>query len=110
MGEKYLKLQDKCFSYFKNRIYENGVETLKLSSWKDFHKVLEIFNGYKDYYIWRGQRCYSEQLEEAKNKEKWKLISTFDRDERFSKKKDRKKELDKMLDNFKDTHNIDFST
>lgn len=111
MEEKYPKLQDKCFSYFKDRIYENGVETLKLSSWEDFHKVVEIFNEYKDYYIWRGQRCYSEQLEDAKSKEKCKLISTFDRDKKFSKKKDRKKELNKVLDNFKNTNNIDdFST
>jgi len=68
MGEKYPKLQDKCFSYFKDRIYENGVETLKLSSWKDFHKVAEIFNKYQDYYIWRGQR------------KDWQFKSKIDRD------------------------------
>jgi len=91
--EKYPKLQDKCFSYFKDRIYENGVETLKLPSWKDFHKVAEIFNGYKDYYIWRGQR------------KDWQLKSKFDRysyNDGFVSLFKREKVLNALLVKFKD--------
>jgi len=103
MGEKYLILKNGDFSDFEGQSYKYGVETLNLSSLEEFHKVVKKFNRYTDY-IWRGQR------------KDWKLSSTFDRIYKFSKEKDRKKELDKILDSFKkrledlpNTHNIDFS-
>lgn len=115
MGEKYKKLDHEVFkNNFKDRSYYNeGVEKLNLSSWEDFHKVVKIFNGNMDY-IWRGQRCYPEQII-TKNKEDWKLRSTFDRYYKNGKIKS-----DEILDNFKEklrdlpkdlpnTGNIDFS-
>jgi len=99
--KKYLK-HENFNKDFKDGIYKNGVETLNLYTWEKFHRVVKIFNGY-EYYIWRGQR------------KEWKLKSTFDRYNKFSKEKDRKKELDKILDNFKkrlknlpNTNNINF--
>lgn len=63
--EKYIK--DKDLTNFDDRTYNNGIETLNLSSLEEFHNVVEIFNKSKDYYIWRGQ-CKD-----------WKLKSKFDR-------------------------------
>ena len=98
MAEKYPKLQVNCFSSFKDRSYDNGIEILTLSAWQDFHNVVEIFNRYKDYYIWRGQYCDIQ------------LISSFDRGKEFPKKKDRKKELDNIRDNYKKIHGDNFQT
>ena len=95
MGEKYLK--DKDFSDFKDRSYQSCVETLHLSSWDEFHKVIKIFfrhidnstDRYADYYIWRGQ------------KEDLPLISNFYRKYKDLKKEDRKNELIRILSTFK---------
>ena len=104
----YKILEDEAFTrdFEGRKHYQYGVERVNLSSWEDFHKVVKIFNGYTDY-IWRGQRCYPEKLE---NTETWKLRSTFDRDY------DGKIKLNEILDNFKEKlkylpniHNIDFS-
>ena len=68
MAERYPKLRDDCFRYFKDRRYHKGVETFKISSWEEFQIVITIFEGYKDY-IWRGQK-----------QEDWQLKSQIDRD------------------------------
>lgn len=101
MGEyKILNFSD--FGDFKNKNYENGVMTLTLASWSEFHDVVKIFKNNKDY-IWRGQI----------DKKEWILNSKFDRE--FSKE-DRKTKLNRMLSTFKkrlkdlpNTHNLDFS-
>lgn len=64
--EEYKKLKDSDFIDFKHRSYKNGVETLNLSSWNEFLRVVIKFNGYP-HYIWRGQR------------KGWSLKSSFDR-------------------------------
>lgn len=52
--EKYRKFEFSDFSDFKNGRYKNGVMTLTLASWGEFHEVVKIFNNNTDY-IWRGQ-------------------------------------------------------
>ncbi len=99
MTEKYPKIKDDCFSSFKDRSYDSGVEVLKLLAWQDFHKIVEIFNDYKDYYIWRGQYCSDMQL-----------ISSFDRGKQFTKRSNRKKELNNIRNNYKDTYINNFQT
>ncbi|MBA7584773.1 hypothetical protein ES708_26733 [subsurface metagenome] len=112
MGTKYKILEHEDFKKdFKDRSYYNeGVESLDLSLWEDFRKVVKIFNGNTDY-IWRGQRCYPEQIDISTNNKGWKLISTFDRYYKPGKIK-----LNEIFNNFKkrlldlpDTHNIDFT-
>lgn len=66
MNIKVLKHRD-FKEVFKDSTYDYGIETLNLSSCKDFEKVEEIFNESKKRYIWRGQR------------KDWQLKSTFDR-------------------------------
>jgi hypothetical protein len=92
--EKYPKLECHHFSDFKNKDCINGVLTLRLTSWDEFHNVLKIFKNYT-YYLWRGERCYCE---------KWPLKSSFDRhcDRKFSNSKERQDELAKILDKFKE--------
>jgi len=88
MGEyKILNFSD--FSDFKNRSYENGVMTLTLASWGEFHKVVEIFNKNNNNrdYIWRGQH---------KN---WPLKSSFDR--KFPKINNRQAKLNEILKKLK---------
>jgi len=67
MAERYPKLRDDCFRYFKNRVYDKGVETFKISSWEEFQIIIKIFEGYKDYF-WRGQQ------------KDWQLKSQIDSD------------------------------
>lgn len=111
MSEKYKKLDHKVFKKnFKDAShYCEGVETLNLSSLRDFHKVIEIFNGYVEY-RWRGQRCYPEQVF-VNNKVDWKLRSTYDRYYKKGKIKS-----DVIFNNFKEKlkhltncNKIDFS-
>ena len=83
---KYRKLKFSDFSDFENRSYENGVMTLTLASWGEFHEVVKIFNNNTDY-IWRGQR---------KN---WPLKSSFDR--KFPKINNRQAKLNEILKKFK---------
>jgi hypothetical protein len=87
--EKYSKLECRHFSDFKNEC-RDGVLTLKLTSWDEFHKVVKIFKNYTAY-IWRGQR------------KKWPLKSSFDRDcdQKFSNSNERQNELDRILNEFK---------
>lgn len=74
MGKRYKLLEHKHFNeIFKDSIYKDGIETFKLSSWKDFEKVEEIFSESKKRYIWRGQR------------KDWLLKSTFDRHPFYNK-------------------------
>ncbi len=65
--------------------------TLKLTSWDDFYKAVEIFKRRTDYF-WRGHRC-----------ENWKLESSFDHHPQFKdiKKRARENKLQKILDKFK---------
>jgi len=63
--------------------------TLKLSSWDEFHNVVQKFDNKPDY-IWRGQRC---------DGEKWKLKSTFD--QKFPNINNRQYELDQIFKNLK---------
>ncbi len=109
MKYKILEYEDFNKDFKDRNDCNEGVGVLNLSSWEDFHKVVKIFNGYTDY-IWRGQRCYPEQII-TKNLEDWKLRSTFDR-----YYKDGKIKHDKILNNFKEklrdlknTDNIDLS-
>jgi hypothetical protein len=83
---KYRKLKFSDFTDFENRSYENGVMTLTLASWGEFHEVVKIFNNNTDY-IWRGQR---------KN---WPLKSSFDR--KFPKINNRQAKLNEILKKFK---------
>jgi hypothetical protein len=88
--EKYRKLKFGDFSDFKNKSYKDGVMTLNLASWSEFHKVIKIFNNNTDY-IWRGQR------------NEWPLESSFDRN--FPKINNRQAKLDEILKKFK--HRLD---
>ena len=87
--EKYGKLEYSHFNDFENKNYNNGVLTLNLDSWDEFHNVVQIFNNKTDY-IWRGQRCFSE---------KWKLNSSFDR--KFPNINNRQDKLDQIFIKFK---------
>lgn len=51
---KYKHLKEHDFGYFENPIYADGVLTLPLASWNDFHEVVKIFDKNTDY-LWRGQ-------------------------------------------------------
>lgn len=62
--DRYIKHKD--LIEFNNS-YNNGIETLNLSSWDKFSKVVEKFNEFEKPYIWRGQR------------QDWQLKSSFDR-------------------------------
>lgn len=81
---------------FKDSTYNDGIEFLKITSWEDFHKIIEIFKESRDRYIWRGQR------------KDWELKSTFDRHPSFNrltfldeKGKIRQLILKILFDNFK---------
>lgn len=87
--EKYRKLQCCDFSDFKDKNYDDGVLKLNLTSWKEFHNVVKIFDNNTDY-IWRGHRC-----------EKWELKSSFDRDRHFTTINERQDKLDEILTDFK---------
>ncbi len=91
--EKYRKLEYGSFSDFKGRSFSNNVLTLNVTSWDEFHKVVEIFKPYPDY-VWRGQRRFGGE---------WKLNSSFDRMDKFKSinSEERRIELNKILDNFK---------
>jgi len=90
---KILKYSD--FSTFSKdqKNYSNGILTLNLKSWDEFHNVVMIFNNNPDY-IWRGQE---------KN---WPLKASFDRPldnggVRYADLADRKTKLKEILDDFK---------
>ena len=88
------KIQDRqdFKNYFHDRdLYNEGVETINVSSWEDFNGILNIFNNNIDY-IWRGQRFY---YEDSENTKKWKLLSTYYRDYKG------KIRLKDIFDNFK---------
>lgn len=90
---KYKKLNTKDFINFNDRqkSYTDGVFTLQLNSWNDFHNVVRIFNDNTDYF-WRGQR------------KDWQLKSSFDRDpvcQKFSAFLGRRKALEVLLEQFK---------
>ncbi len=87
---KYRKLKFGDFSEFKNRSYKDGVMTLNLASWSEFHEVIKIFNNNTDY-IWRGQR------------KEWPLESSFDRN--FPNINNRQAKLHEILKKFK--HRLD---
>jgi hypothetical protein len=86
-------LEDRDFKSNFKKYFSNGIETISLSSWKDFQQIKEIFERKKDYYIWRGQL------------KDWQLKSTFDRDANINKLVtffgDRNKILRKLLQEFK---------
>ena len=86
---KYPKLDFNDFADFEKKNHHNGVLTLQLSNWEEFHNVTQKFKGYTDYF-WRGQRCYCDG---------WKLKSSFDR--KFPNIKNRPKGLEKIFKNFK---------
>lgn len=69
--------------------YDRGVMTVTLESWRNFHKVAEQFQDYKDY-VWRGQRC-----------ENWSLKAKFDRVVSNITEQERKQKLDSHLKEFK---------
>jgi len=92
--------------------YENGVFKLELDSWDKFHNIVKIFNNNTDY-IWRGQRCYPEEIKGSSGDKDWTLKATFDR--RFPKK-NREIKLNEILNTFKkriedlpNTYDLDFS-
>ena len=87
--EKYSKLGCSDFSDFENKKCDNGVLTLQLSSWNQFHNVVNKFENNTDY-IWRGQRCYCKG---------WKLKSSFDR--KFPVVNNRKVRLQEILKEFR---------
>jgi hypothetical protein len=91
---KYGKLQDSHFSNFKDRVYQNGVLTLKLTSWEEFHTIAQIFFENRGDYIWRGHQH-----------EKWELKSFFDRgasiDDFIPHNPNRQDKLDEILKKFK---------
>lgn len=109
----YQLLDISNFNNFNKQSYEKGVLTLNLNSWSDFHDVVSVFKNNLNY-IWRGQRCYSEEIKKSEDREKWKLRSTFDR--KFSNESNRGESLDRILNTFKkrlkelpNAYNIDFS-
>ena len=85
---KYKKLNINDFGVLdnNNKKYKDGVFTLQLTSWNEFHNVVKIFNNNTDYF-WRGQ---------TNNKP---LLSSFDR--YLTDKKTRQKELSKVSNNLK---------
>lgn len=85
---KYKKLNIHDFNKFseENKRYKDGVFTLQLTSWDEFHSVVKIFNNNNDYF-WRGQ------------KDECPLLSSFDRD--FSNNNNRKETLKRMFNNLK---------
>ena len=91
---KYGKLEDSHFSNFKGRVYENGILTLKLTSWDEFHTITQIFFDNRTDYIWRGHQD-----------EKWELKSFFDRESSkhdfISPITNRQDKLDEILKKFK---------
>lgn len=97
----YKKLNINVFDEFdsKNKSYKDGVFTLQLISWDDFHSVVKKFKDNTDYF-WRGQTSNCP------------LLSSFDR--YFTDKKTRQKELNKIFKNLKhrlsDIRNIDSLT
>jgi hypothetical protein len=92
--EKYFKLDCSDFSNFDNGTCSNGVLTINLASWDEFHNVIHIFNdkakGVNTDYFWRGQRCYCEE---------WKLKSSFDR--KYPNINNRKEKLKEIYHHFK---------
>jgi hypothetical protein len=90
--EKYGKLTDQDFCEFRNKTYEKGVLTLKLTSWDEFREVTNKFDEKTDY-VWRGQRCYCKE---------WKLKSSFDRKfSEFPNDNKRENKLQEILNKFK---------
>ena len=87
--EKYPKLACSDFSDFVDKKHSNGVLTLRLTSWDDFHKVVKIFKR-KPAYIWRGQRCYYKE---------WTLKSSFDR--KFPNVSKRQRKVAEILKKFR---------
>lgn len=67
--EKYKKLKYLDFSNFgdSQKQYKDGILTLNLATWDEFHRVVKIFNNNTDYF-WRGQA----------NKD-WPLVASSDR-------------------------------
>lgn len=92
--EKYKKLEYNDFNSFKKKHYKDGVMTLKIVSWDEFHNVRQIFTdqGVDEYYFWRGQRCYCDE---------WLLKSSFDRAYRYPNNGKRENHLDEILHEFK---------
>lgn len=92
MAYKKLDIENLDKSFIHKRFYNEGIMTIYTSSWEDFAKLVEIFNNNTDY-IWRGQRCYDEEIE---NNQNWKLISTY---YRYYKGKIK---LNDLINNFKE--------
>lgn len=92
MGKSTI-LNNDNFACFEKRNYTDGILTLNLASWNEFHEVIKVFNNNPDY-IWRGQE------------DEWPLKASFDRplDERgprYSNEKERSAKLQKIFDKFK---------
>ena len=91
---RYRTLQDSHFNNFKDRVYKNGVLTLKLTSWDDFNIITQIFFDNRADYIWRGHQ-----------NERWELKSFFDRESHkgdfISHITNRQDKLDEILKTFK---------
>lgn len=88
--EKYIRHED--LINFNKATYDNGIESLELSSLEQFIDVVKIFNVAKDYYIWRGQR------------KDWQLISKFDRGnygKGFVKLFERNEMINRLIKKFK---------
>ncbi len=100
--EKYLKEENFKGKGFKvePKYDGEGMETIIVSSLDEFHKLIQIFSKninnsndrYLDYYIWRGQE-----------KEEKELIPGFYRKSKYKdlERRDREKELKKILNTFK---------
>lgn len=84
LKDRYLKHKDFEDEGFKGD-HDRGIEILRISSWDNFHKIIQIFNKgiegsrhrykYSDFYIWRGQT------------KDYKLKSSFDRHPFYSRLK-----------------------
>jgi len=104
--ETYKKVDNSMFSEFDTD-YKDGILTLRLASWDEFHSVVKKFNNYPDYF-WRGQKD---------NKTLWSSFDQYLECKKISlNKKGRQEELRRIMNNLKqslkdlpNTHNIDFS-
>lgn len=71
--------------------YDKGVLTTTLPEWRKFYNELGYFRNQKDY-VWRGQR---------RGYPEWNLQSKFDRRPVYTNERERKKILEKHLNQFK---------
>ena len=76
-----------------DNILKDGIRTVTLSSWQEFHQKAGSLKSTRRGYVWRGQ------------KSDWPLKSSFDRYIQYKDQDDRAKKLKHQLDTFKEMMN-----